>query len=216
MPTQVTINDENFIPIKKARLIIALVLAVYLIIGLVVGYTFIWYPYHNESRYQAEIHDALTQVQRMPNDISARINLGFKYMKAGQYDQAKGEYNAALQIDPNNSIAQMNMAYVDMAMKNYKEADKILGALIKTDHGFQPYFLMGKSAYLQNKYGPAVQNLISAKDMNPTDTETLYYLGMSYARVGQKDNAQRILKSALDFDPKRQDVINELKKLDNK
>lgn len=213
MQTPVAINQENFLPVKKARLIIAVAITIYLIIGTVIGYMFVWYPFQSKSRYEAEIQDALKSVQQNPNDISARIDLGFKYMKAQKYDQAKGEYNAALQIDPNNTTTQLNLAYLDIEIKNYKEADKILSKLIQSEPGFQASFLLGKSEFLQNKYSDAVQNLTSARDMDPTDTETLYYLGVSYARLGQKDNASKAFKSALDFDPNRQDVQKELTKL---
>lgn len=201
------------IPIGQARLIILAVAVIYLALGTVFGYIFVWSPNKAVTRYEAEIKDALKTVKQKPNDIGARINLGFKYMKTQKFDEAKAEYNAALQIDPNNRVAILNMAYFFLETKNYKEADKYLENLNKTDPGFQVYFMLGKSKFMQKDFNAAIQKLQFARDLDPTDTETHYYMGLSYLKTGEKDKAAEEFKEALQFDPNRRDAIEELKKM---
>ena len=212
MAEQTADNSEKMVSVGKARIIILIAVLAYLSLGIAVGYLYFWRT-NQSNRYDAEIKNAVNTVVENPDDINARINLGFKYMKAGKYKEAKAEYNAALQIDANNILAQLNMAYLYIQTKDYSSADSILTRLSTDDPGFQVYFLLGKSKYLQKKYPEAVQNLLSARDTNPTDTETLYYLGLSYKGLGNKDEAVKVFKRALEFDPNRKDVQNELARL---
>lgn len=206
-------SQEKMISKKKARLILVGAIIAYILLGIAVGYFFFWDQYSKASRYEQELKDAIKKVQNNPNDLAARVDLGFKFMKAGKYDEAMAEYNAALKIDPNNSVVKMNIGYLYIEMKKYREADKVLQEVLETDPGFQVYFLLGKSKFLQGSYREAIQYLMAARDMNPTDTEVHYLLGQSYEKIGDNDMAIKSYEEALRFDPERKDAQEALARL---
>lgn len=207
------VKRDKLIAYGNARLILLVAILIYILMGLSFGYYFVWDQYSTDSRYQQEIKDAVINVQEKPNDVSARVELGFIYMKAQRLNDAYREYSSALSIDPNSRLAKLNMANLLLEMKKFKEADKSLNEVAKTDPSYQVYSLLGHSNFLQKKYREAIQSYLSARDLNPTDTETLNYLGLSYEKVGNKKMAAEAYKEALQYDPNNQQVKNNLKRI---
>lgn len=206
------IKTDKLIAPARAHLILTVATLFYILLGIAIGYFFVWDQYSTDSRYEQEIKDGVFNVQEKPNDISARVELGFIYMKAKRYNDAHREFSVALSIDPNSRLARLNMANLLLEMKKFKEAEKLLNDVAKSDSSYQAYSLLGKSNYLQKKYKAAIQSYLSARDLNPTDTETLYYLGLSYEKTGNKKMAAESYREALQYDPNYQQAKNALKR----
>lgn len=207
------LKQEKLITPAKARIILVVATLIYIILGLAIGNFFVWDQYDTASRYQQEINDAVLRVQDKPNDISLRLELGFYYTKAGKYTEAQREYNAALSIDPNSTLVRLNMANLQLEMKKYEAVQQLLNEVVQSDPNYQAYFLLGKSDFWQKKYSKAIQEFISARDLNPTDTETLYYLGLSYENTGNKKTAAETYRELLQYDPSHQGAQKALKRV---
>lgn len=64
--------------------------------------------------------------QSYPGDAFPCGNLGDVYMKVGQWEKALRETRDALQLEPNNSVAVGNLAFIQLALNQTDEARKTL------------------------------------------------------------------------------------------
>ena len=57
-----------------------------------------------------------------PNNIKALINLGYFWIKSGQYEKAEGRFNQVIAIDKTYAEAYLYLADLHERQKLYKEA----------------------------------------------------------------------------------------------
>ena len=70
-------------------------------------------------------------MQALAQSIEEGINKGNNYYSIGQYDLAEKFYKDALKKDPENKIAQHNLANALYRQKKYKEAAEVLDGIVK-------------------------------------------------------------------------------------
>ena len=92
-------------------------------------------------------------------------------------------YNRALQIDPTFKDARQNLALV------YREGGKTIGQE-------------------QNNPLKAIDYLVKAVEIDPTDVVAMSYLGTAYGMTNQPQKLIDVLTRALAVRPDRQDAIN--------
>lgn len=63
-----------------------------------------------QSRWEEAVTVNRNIIDLFPNDVDAYNRLGRAYTELGRYKEAKEAYQRAVEIDPNNAIAQKNLA----------------------------------------------------------------------------------------------------------
>lgn len=63
-----------------------------------------------QSRWEDAVTVNRNIIEMFPNDVDAFNRLGRAYTELGKYKEAKESYQRAVEIDPNNAIAQKNLA----------------------------------------------------------------------------------------------------------
>ena len=71
-------------------------------------------------------------LEALAQSIEEEISKGNNYYSIGQFDLAEKFYKAALKKDPENKIAQHNLANALYRQKKYKEAAEVLDGIVKT------------------------------------------------------------------------------------
>lgn len=75
------------------------------------------------------------QLQSHPNDISARLTLAEAYVAARQSDQAQAQYEAVLQVVPQNYSALAGLGAIYERAGNPGKAEPLLSRAVELSHG---------------------------------------------------------------------------------
>jgi len=135
-------------------------------------------------------------VQR-PDDPTAHYALGRIYRQGAHFDQASAEFERSIALMPKQTEAYYQLGETQLAREQYNEAmhnfaitlernPKHAGALVGT----------GIACYRQKQYAEAETRLRSAVTADPSYQPGHYYLGLTLARTGKKDESSRELVEA--------------------
>jgi len=121
-----------------------------------------------------------------------------------KYDKAKEYYRKALKITPNFAPAANNLAYLYAEKGENVDEALNLAQSAKEQFPDDPSIsdTLGWVYYKKNIFGRAIVYLKEANE-KITDNPTMrYHLGMAYYKNGDKEQARKELKKALELDPK--------------
>ncbi len=141
-------------------------------------------------------------VQLAPNLVGARIDLGIAKFKAGDFEAAKSEIDAALKREPQN-VRALNLAgKIDFMLGNFQAAADSLQAALQ----LQPDFDIGYTLALADLElkKPTEAGVIFDEMLNSSKpSATLEALiGIAYRETGYLDQGISHLKRAITLDPK--------------
>jgi len=132
----------------------------------------------------------------------AHINLGVALEQQGRLADARKQYEAAAQIDPNRVQAQINLANVldlsgetDRALEHYRMALQLnrSSPLVHINYG---------SALVKlGRFDEAKQHYEEAQRLSPNDPRPPYLQGKSLLRQGRSKEAAEQFQTALQIDP---------------
>jgi tetratricopeptide (TPR) repeat protein len=135
------------------------------------------------------------------------------------YDKAKEYYQKALKINPNFAPAANNLAYLYAETGENVDIALNLAQMAKQQFPDDPSIsdTLGWVYYKKNIFGRAVVYLKEASEKVQENPVIRYHLGMAYYKNGDKEQAKRELKKALELNPKFQgaeearDTLDKLK-----
>jgi tetratricopeptide (TPR) repeat protein len=137
----------------------------------------------------AELQAAIKASPREPN---VHFGLGYLYWKSHQYDDAKREFQAELEIDPKNAQA---MAYLgDIAMKagDNEAALASLRKSIQLKRDIRMAAIdLGVILAQQKQYAEAVTSLRHAVALDPEEPDAHYRLAHVYQEMGKTEESQK-------------------------
>jgi tetratricopeptide (TPR) repeat protein len=118
--------------------------------------------------------------------------IGEAYESKGHYEQAAGELNTALHLDPTSADARFALALADVALGEKQEALTLFSELAKSgSREGAVYYQLGK---LQAEFGSAkaaVGNLETAVGLWPSNADYHRELAEAYRKNKQSENADR-------------------------
>jgi tetratricopeptide (TPR) repeat protein len=138
-----------------------------------------------------------------PNEAQGDVILGTLEEARGNANGAMDYYKKALAIQPDNAIAQNNLAFlmlekgqdVDMALSLAESARRSM------PHSPNTADTLAWAYYHKGLYGSARSLLEGAEKTSPNDASIQYHLGMVYSKMGDKANATDHLKKAVSLAP---------------
>ena len=146
----------------------------------------------NESRYAQE----------------AYIGMGNASLSKKQYEIARKEYEAALQINQNNEAASVGLGKVAVAELKYEEAQLLLKPIAEkntTQIGAEAQYFLGKSEQQQGNFEEAIAEYAKVKILFEA-FETWVSLGMYHSaesniQLGNRGAALSILNEIVEYYP---------------
>ena len=150
------------------------------------------------------IEEFNTSIQKAPDSLPAHMGLGIIYETQKKYDKAKEYYQKALKINPKFAPAANNLAYLYAETGGNIDEALTLAQAAKEQFPDDPNIsdTLGWVYYKKNIFGRAIVYLREANE-KVTDNPTIHYhLGMAYFKNGDKENAKKELRKALELDPK--------------
>lgn len=129
---------------------------------------------------------------------SAHRSLARLMREKGMPDSARAELGKALDLDPGNIEAQLDLADLNIASGDYPAADAALARVIAD----QPQHLraremQGECWFRQGKLDEARNALEATLELSPNPERAHYFLGMILERQGQEKEALQHYREAL-------------------
>ena len=109
------------------------------------------------------------------SEVDSLVSIGVVFHDQGEYDNAIETYLEALEIDPNSSLANYEIAYSYLENGNYENAEKYCKIVLDLDNGNQlpAYVCYGNALDMQGKTNKAIKLYESA--IKKYDHYLLYY-----------------------------------------
>ncbi len=155
-------------------------------------------------------HDYFSQLLQKERRFAqeAYIGMGNASLSRNQYEIAREEYEAALQINQANEAASVGLGKVAVAERMYEEALLILKPIADrntTEIGAEAQFFLGKSQQDQGNYEEAIAEYARVKILfEAFDTWVslgMYFSAESNIQLGNRGDALAILNEILEFYP---------------
>lgn len=132
----------------------------------------------------------------------------------GTLDKAKEYAISALRLKNDYSDAAYLLAQVETSLGNIKNAIAALeSAAVFSPNQPALYFQLGLLKYNQKDFEGAIYSLESAVKLNQYYSNALYFLGLSYSKVGRQSEAIEVFEYLQKLNPDNADVVTVLRSL---
>jgi tetratricopeptide (TPR) repeat protein len=151
------------------------------------------------------------QVRKDPQNPDYRVILGDALRDIGSHAAAIEQYEAALELAPDNPGAMSGLAIVAMNRQEWRTAEgywqQAIEILSKNKFAAQDlrlekaYYYYGVTLMQVAEYEDAIAYLKEALRIKRSDADTHYALAVAYREIGSIPNQRRSLEAALAFVP---------------
>jgi tetratricopeptide (TPR) repeat protein len=140
-------------------------------------------------------------VEKAPESLDARVVLGAFYLVIGKTQEAEQELRKVLAKDPNRPLALLDLAAMLNSQGRKNEAEELYRRLAnRTPSPYQP--LYGRYLFRIGKEKEAVAEFERLAKADPKDVNARTRLVAAYVATKRLADAQGVLKSALNKNPK--------------
>ncbi len=141
----------------------------------------------------------------------AQMNIGYAYLKTGEFEKAEAAYRAAVELDPKSAASHYNLA-IALKMKDQIEASKaeFQRALDIDPKLAEAHYSLGIADWQLGDLDGAVSQMKAAIAIRPDYAEAHYMLGITLKQNGDLDAAVVELKEAIRLDPTTPGPFNTL------
>jgi tetratricopeptide (TPR) repeat protein len=132
-----------------------------------------------------------------PNDASAHYGLGRVLQMGLQFDQARVEFQHSINLQPIQTEAYYQLGDIALVQGDFAEAISEFSKTLARDprHG-GALTGTGQAYFKQKQYSKAEEFLERAVASAPEYETAHYYLGLTLARLGRKDDSEKELALA--------------------
>jgi tetratricopeptide (TPR) repeat protein len=132
-----------------------------------------------------------------PNDSTAHYGLGRIFEIGLQFDKARTEFEESIRLQPEQTEAYYQLGDIDLKQNQYAAAlDEFQKTLARDPKHGGALADAGEACYKQKKYEQALGYLQRAIAAAPDYQPGHYYLGLTMARLGRKEDSERELATA--------------------
>ncbi len=206
------VSSDDLVPGWLAALVLVLLLAV-VGLGGFLARGLIGEP-RATSPQQREVDTRLAEVAADPDDLRARLALGFAYQQAGRFDEALAEYEAVLAIIPTDTAALYNTGVIHLELGQAAEAEEALWEVLKVnpEHVLAAKVL-GEYYADRGHYRSLVEAVRPAAEANESSADLQYLMGLAYENLGRADWAEVRYRLALKYYPDMAEASEGLERL---
>jgi tetratricopeptide (TPR) repeat protein len=175
--------------------------------GFTTGYGLLARLYIQQRRTDEARAEFERMVERDPSNVAARTMIGILLAEQGKPDEAIKAYERIVNGNENAPVAANNLAYIYADQgRNLDEALQLAtSAKQRMPNDPSVDDTIGWIYYKKNLPNLAVRPLEAAFKQLPNNAELMVHLGLTYAKLGEKEKARQMLEGALKLNPQ---VVN--------
>jgi len=137
-------------------------------------------------------------------DLTAWVSIAQRFGAAERVDEAIEAYGVVLALDPDNSGARNNLAWLYASHRpgQLAEAERLASVAVRQSPKVASFHdTLGWVYFLRRRYDDAKRELKTALGLAPRKAVFHYHMGMVYFAEGLRERARRALRHALGLDP---------------
>src|SRR5579862_3505435 len=141
---------------------------------------------------------------KKPDDAQVHFNLGYVYTAMQRPDDAKTEYEKAIEIapdDPKMAPAYQNLGLTLLPKDPAAAVDPLQHAAALAPQDARTKWLLGLALENSGKLDPAIEQYQAAEKLNAKDFDTRLALGHALLAAGRPADAEPELREALALRP---------------
>jgi len=152
--------------------------------------------------YNKAIQFCQKAISEKPDDADAHELLGAAYFNLGQRDASRKHLRQAVQLDPGNQKAAMNLADLYQAERRYQEAEAEYAELLESGYETPELrFKMAICMQASGKLDEAEENYLRAIEMREDYPQAHTGLGLLYSQQERAADALQCFARAVEIDP---------------
>ena len=171
-----------------------------------------------EALMRGKLDDAYAwsraSLRQSPDFLSAHNTLGILYARRGHYDYAATAFQHVIKSDPVHTRAMANLADVYVKQGRNDEATALYITLARLEP--EPpmhYFNQGMSAMQRGDFNSARDLFAREADRSGYSSDVTFWLGIAHYRLGDVEQATRLLNQVLGNNTSRGDPESQSAKL---
>jgi tetratricopeptide (TPR) repeat protein len=139
----------------------------------------------------------LEYLKQRPEDASAHYALGRIYHQGTRSDEAEKEFRRSIALQPKQTESYFQLGEIELQRGDYAAAIESYSITLKGDprHG-GALVGTGIAEFRQKQFGAALESLRKAVAVEPNYQPGHYYLGLTLARLGQREESAKELAEA--------------------
>ena len=154
-----------------------------------------YYEYKNQ--YDLVKKQLLKNVDQFPNHYLSHKKLAELYEKNGELDKAEDEYIKIIELKPKKYENYYKLALDYNKEQKQEQAIEILKEVLKQKADYLDVSIcLGSILYETEMYKEAINVFQDALKYNPGEYKLYYYMGMTYTRLNDFQNAKEYYKKA--------------------
>jgi len=146
-----------------------------------------------------------------PSNDAAQMNIGYAYLKMGEFDKAEKAYRAALKNDPKSPAAHYDLAIALKMQDQLAAAQNELLETIRLDPSLaEAHYTLGITNWQLGDFIATIREMKAAIAIRADYAEAHYMLGIAFKQTSDLDAALSELKEAIRLDPSTPGPFNTL------
>ncbi|XAM00532.1 tetratricopeptide repeat protein [Phycisphaeraceae bacterium D3-23] len=162
-----------------------------------------------------------------PESYGAWANLGFVYIRMGEFEKAVDALRAATELAADDTEAtrvMLGLADAHIRLGNYTRSINVLQSVLRTEPTSTAHERMGVAMFKLRRYDDALSHFKQAIEFDDTDTAAHNGLGVAYMtlyieggreNVWQRDEAKRAWNRSLDLNPNQPAIVELVARYEN-
>jgi tetratricopeptide (TPR) repeat protein len=160
----------------------------------------------NRARYDDARQQFAQYVGLRPDDPSGYGALGMALAALGQSDDARPQFERSIALDPKQSESYYRLGLLDLDAGDYDRAALDLHKVLeKKPNDSGALTALGRVEFEQKHYPDAISLLQQAVSHDDSLQEAHYYLGLTLARMGRKQESSEQLEIAARLEQERKE-----------
>ena len=146
-------------------------------------------------------------VEARPDDASGHCALGMTLAALESTREAREQFERSIALAPEQTESYFRLGLIEINMKDLDEAATNFRVVLTRDSKHAGSLSgLGRVAFEQKRYADAIDLLQSAIAIEDSQREAHYYLGLTFVRVGRKEegDAQLQIATRLEHDEAQQ------------
>jgi Tfp pilus assembly protein PilF len=155
------------------------------------------------------------EVEKSPGSFEARYNLGEMLQARGELDGAIEQFDFAIQIRPNDAVANNALGGALLAKGDLAGAVKQFDIALKAQPDyFDAHYNLGTALAAQEDFTGAAAEFAEAAKLNPNDANAQANWGTALVQLGRLQDARSHYETALRIDPANELARDNLQQLE--